>query len=134
MDPVERLNIHPRITASIDASRVDTVAIGVRSRNIKRFYTAAGTKQMASGLCIERVAGQSVLAAGERKIVGVHYQMQIPAFRTDTAIAINDSNVRRRPEFESDGPAMTTAMVDNFLIYGRCAHFSAWATIALTDA
>ena len=112
--PIEGRHLHRLDGTGVDATGVDADSVGMRARNIKRLYAAAGTEEMLGDMGIERVRRQRIAPGDELETIGGHDQMQEPVLAADGAIAVGDLDMSRGRDFEAYSTAMTSA--------GVCTH------------
>jgi hypothetical protein len=52
---VEGADVHPPYCRGVEAANVDTIAVGIRTRNIKRFDAAYPTEEMLGDAGVEYI-------------------------------------------------------------------------------
>jgi len=93
----------------IETSHVDAVAIGVGTRNVKRFNAADIAEQMLRNTGVECVSGQILFASEQSELRLGNDEMQITALAADRAVTFGRVDLGGREDFESNTPAMTAA-------------------------
>ena len=96
------------------AAHVNTVTVGMRSRNIERFDATGFTKHVLRDTGVEGISGNRFRTLDKREPRLRHDQMKKPALSTDRTIAFDRFDRSRCFNLEPDPAAMAaTAVFDH---------------------
>ena len=93
----------------LKAAYIDTIAVGIRTRNIKGLDAACLAEEMLGDTRVELI-DRKLVGALEQAEAGLrHDQMQKTAFATDRTVTFERIDLGRRIDLEPNPPAVTSA-------------------------
>ena len=99
----------------LQTSYINIVPVGIRSRDVERFDSAERAEAMPGHARVERVGGETLLAAQQLEAGFWDDEMKVSRFRADRTVAVTAFEFLRRLNFEPHGLAMTTTLIDHRL-------------------